>query len=293
MSRITGDTEGFAPRYAGRNDQMPRPQRDSRYGGERTGGGNVTRNAGGDTYGQRFTRGDQTQQSPRGNWQQRGDRFGGEQAINRHGDDRQGMGARHGGERNSRPAYSEDRQQRNERFGGETRSGKSDGGNLWHEPAEEVEAPTPSRYTTGQAREKPQDASYTKKQAAKAKDRGRNRRFDDTESAILDEAELSGKEAKKAKKAKRKEARKELIPIFLPQFISIETLAAMLNIRVERFTQQLQDMGFTETSYGHVLGAEEAGLICGEYGYDPVIDRGNDLDLKPRYALTCRCPNTY
>lgn len=245
------------------------------------GGGSFTGNAGGEVYGQRSARDGQTQQSPRGSWQQRGDRFGVERPANRYGDDRQDMGARYSGERPSRPAYSEDRQQRNERFGGESRSTKSDAGNLWNEPVE-VEAPTPSRYTTIQTREKLQDPSYTKKQSAKAKDRGRNRRFDDNESAILDETELSGKIAKKAKKAKRKEAKKELIPIFLPQFISIENLASMLNIRVEKFTQQLQEMGFTETSYGHVLGAEEAGLIAGEYGYDPVIDKGDDVDLRPR-----------
>jgi len=195
------------------------------------------------------------------------------------------MGARYGGERQSRPAYSEDRQQRNERFGGESRSTKSEGGNL-HVPAEEVEAPTPARYTTIRTREKLQDTSYTKKQAAKEKDRGRNRRFVDNESAILDETGLSGKEAKKAKKAKKRETRQELIPIFLPQFISIENLASMLNIRVEVFTQQLQEMGFTETSHGHVLGAEEAGLIVGEYGYDPVIDKGDEVDLKPRQILS-------
>lgn len=128
------------------------------------------------------------------------------------------------------------------------------------------------------------DPAYSKRQAAKSKDRGRGSRFDDSESAILDETPLSAKEAKKAKKAAKKAPKKELIPIFLPQFISVENLAAVLNVRVEKFTQQLAEMGFEQTSHDHVLGAEEAGLIAGEYGFEPVIDRGHEVDLKPRLA---------
>ncbi|KAF8541882.1 hypothetical protein BDD12DRAFT_916448 [Trichophaea hybrida] len=91
---------------------------------------------------------------------------------------------------------------------------------------------------------------------------------------------MSAKEAKKAKKAAKRQARKELIPIFLPQFISVENLASVLGVRVEKFATQLKEMGFTETSNDHVLGAEEAGLIAGEYGYEPVIDKGHEIDLK-------------
>lgn len=126
------------------------------------------------------------------------------------------------------------------------------------------------------------DPAYSRRQAPKSKDRGRGSRFDDSESAILDETPLSAKEAKKAKKAAKRTPKKELIPIFLPQFISVENLAAVLNVRVEKFTQQLAEMGFEQTSHDHVLGAEEAGLIAGEYGFEPVIDRGHEVDLKPR-----------
>jgi translation initiation factor IF-2 len=130
---------------------------------------------------------------------------------------------------------------------------------------------------------KVQDETFSRRQAAKLKDRGRNRRFDDEESAILDEDVMSAKEAKKAKKAAKRQARKELIPIFLPQFISVENLASVLGVRVEKFATQLKEMGFTETSNDHVLGAEEAGLIAGEYGYEPMIDKGHEIDLKQMY----------
>ena len=147
--------------------------------------------------------------------------------------------------------------------------------------------PTPSRFTTNEpikTRERMVDSGFSKRRAAKEKERNRNRRFDDSESAILDEEEagMTAKELRKAKKAKKKDKPKELIPILLPQFISVENLASMLNIRVEKFTNQLKEMGFSETSHSHVLGAEEAGLIAGEYGYEPVIDRGEEIDLKPR-----------
>ena len=122
-----------------------------------------------------------------------------------------------------------------------------------------------------------EDPSYTKKKASKQRDR---KRFDDEESAILDESELSAKDARKAKKAMKREKVKELIPIFLPQFISVESLANMLNVRVDRFSRQLREMGFSETANDYVLGAEEAGLIAGEYGFEPVLDRGDEIDLK-------------
>jgi hypothetical protein len=145
--------------------------------------------------------------------------------------------------------------------------------------------PTPSRFTTNEpirTRERMVDSSFSKRRAAKEKERNKNRRFDDSESAILGEAGMTAKELRKAKKAKKKDKPKELIPILLPQFISVENLASMLNIRVEKFTDQLKEMGFSETSHSHVLGAEEAGLIAGEYGYEPIIDRGEEIDLKPR-----------
>lgn len=151
--------------------------------------------------------------------------------------------------------------------------------------------PTPSRFNNYdeseriRTREKIADPQYSKRKAGKEKDRGRNRRFDADASAILEEEDASSmtaKEARKAKKAKRKEKPKDLVPIFLPQFISVENLASMLNVRVEHFAKQLRDMGFTETNNDHVLGSEEAGLIAGEYGYEPVIDRGSEIDLKPR-----------
>ncbi|KAI5789798.1 translation initiation factor IF-2 [Pyronema domesticum] len=120
-----------------------------------------------------------------------------------------------------------------------------------------------------------------KKALKSSKDRSKNRLVDeDDESYILDESEISAKELKKQKKAAKRAPKQELIPIFLPQFISVENLASILNVRVEKFTKQLQQMGFDHTNNNHVLNAEEAGLIAGEYGFEPTIDRGDEIDLK-------------
>ncbi|KAI5806336.1 mitochondrial translation initiation factor 2, partial [Geopyxis carbonaria] len=87
---------------------------------------------------------------------------------------------------------------------------------------------------------------------------------------------------RRTKRSKRSEEVRESIPIFLPQFISVENLASMLNVRVEKFTRQIQEMGFTETNNDYVLNYESAALIAGELGYEAVIDKGDSVDLKPR-----------
>ncbi|TGZ84079.1 mitochondrial translation initiation factor 2 [Ascodesmis nigricans] len=93
---------------------------------------------------------------------------------------------------------------------------------------------------------------------------------------------MSAKELKKLKKAKKKEAKKELIPILLPQFISVENLSTRLNVPLKRFERQLQEMGFEETNGDLILNAENAGLIAQELGYEVIVDRSDELDIKPR-----------
>jgi translation initiation factor IF-2 len=44
----------------------------------------------------------------------------------------------------------------------------------------------------------------------------------------------------------------------------------------------MEDLGFEETSHDHILNAENAGLIAMEYGFEPIVDRGESKDLKAR-----------
>ncbi|RPB15294.1 initiation factor 2 [Morchella conica CCBAS932] len=128
---------------------------------------------------------------------------------------------------------------------------------------------------------------YQKRRAGRSRDKSQNRLlYDDFESAILEEGEvLSRKDKKATKKAKKREKKEyapKMIPLYLPEYISIPNLAKALKVRLEDFTQQMEQMGFTEVSHDHILNAETAGLIAQEFNYEPIIDNSKERDLLPR-----------
>ena len=137
----------------------------------------------------------------------------------------------------------------------------------------------------------PAELEYERRQSAKARERSRRREFDTRESAILEEGQgpLTGKAAKKAKKAKKREKQVEaapaMIPLYLPEYISVANLARAVKMRLDDFIVQMQNMGFEDVSYDHVMNAEVAGLIAMEYGYEPIADTSKEEDLFPRYVL--------
>jgi len=137
----------------------------------------------------------------------------------------------------------------------------------------------------------PAELEYERRQSAKARERSRRREFDARESAILEEGQepLTGKAAKKAKKAKKREKQIEaapaMIPLYLPEYISVANLARAVKMRLDDFIVQMQNMGFEDVSYDHVMNAEVAGLIAMEYGYEPIADTSKEEDLFPRYVL--------
>jgi len=135
------------------------------------------------------------------------------------------------------------------------------------------------------------ELEYERRQSAKARERSHRRGFGTGESAILEEDEgpLTGKAAKKAKKAKKREKRVEaapaMVPLYLPEYISVANLARAVKMRLDDFIVQMQNMGFEDVSYDHVMNAEVAGLIAMEYGYEPIADTSKEEDLFPRYVL--------
>ena len=137
----------------------------------------------------------------------------------------------------------------------------------------------------------PAELEYERRQSAKAREKSRRREFDIRESAILEEGQgpLTGKAAKKAKKAKKREKQVEaapaMIPLYLPEYISVANLARAVKMRLDDFIVQMQNMGFEDVSYDHVMNAEVAGLIAMEYGYEPIADTSKEEDLFPRYVL--------
>ncbi|RPA99170.1 initiation factor 2 [Choiromyces venosus 120613-1] len=134
----------------------------------------------------------------------------------------------------------------------------------------------------------PAELEYERRQSAKTRERSRRREFDSEESAIIegDEEPLTGKAAKKAKKARKREKRVEaapaMIPLYLPEYISVANLARAVKMRLDDFIVQMQNMGFEDVSHDHVMNAEVAGLIAMEYGYEPIADTSKEEDLLPR-----------
>ncbi|KAG0642892.1 hypothetical protein HOY80DRAFT_900540 [Tuber brumale] len=134
----------------------------------------------------------------------------------------------------------------------------------------------------------PAELEYERRQSAKARERSRRPEFDNGESAILGEdgGALTGKAAKKAKKARKRENQVEaapaMTPLYLPEYISVANLARAVKMRLDEFIVQMQNMGFEDVSYDHVMNAEVAGLIAMEYGYEPIADTSKENDLLPR-----------
>lgn len=101
---------------------------------------------------------------------------------------------------------------------------------------------------------------------------------DEAESAA---AKFERKQQRKMEKAMKRRAAPPT-PIYLPEFISVANLAAVLRVRVEDFASRMRTLGFEEINNDHVLDAETAGLIAAEFNFEPIIDHGASEDLKAR-----------
>ncbi|KAL4946882.1 hypothetical protein BDV06DRAFT_181735 [Aspergillus oleicola] len=121
------------------------------------------------------------------------------------------------------------------------------------------------------------------------RDKKWNRRGSERESGREDDFEFDDdeyhkvrEERKKLKKQKAREkemAQQEGKPLYLPEFISVSNLADVFGMRPAQLVQQMEEMGFEDVSYSHVLDAETAGLVATEFGYDPMVDTGAENDL--------------
>ncbi|KAI5287117.1 hypothetical protein KEM54_006229 [Ascosphaera aggregata] len=109
-------------------------------------------------------------------------------------------------------------------------------------------------------------------------------------------AERKRKEQEQKEDAMRKgRTENHLQPINLPEFISVGNLANAINQRPADFVRQLEEFGFEEVSYNHVLDAETASLIAAEFGYEAryaglVNDDMKDLKPAEKPADTSNLP---
>lgn len=124
------------------------------------------------------------------------------------------------------------------------------------------------------------------------RDRPKSRRSFEARNNDLDEAELDAREERAARKAERKAARKAALAeqraaLHLPEFVSVQNLAQLLNVHYESFVQRLDKLGYEDIFPGKVLSREISGMIAMEYSFDPVFQDdiagqdGAEHDLHP------------
>ncbi|OJI90404.1 hypothetical protein ASPTUDRAFT_52269 [Aspergillus tubingensis CBS 134.48] len=130
------------------------------------------------------------------------------------------------------------------------------------------------------------DVSETKpkrKASRKQRESGRDEEdlFDEDEESQRRKRREEKKRLKK-EKARKKEMQANVSPLYLPEFISVSSLADVIGVRPAQFVKRMEDMGFDDVTYDHVLDAETAGLIASEYNYEPIFDTGEgDLTAAP------------
>ena len=112
---------------------------------------------------------------------------------------------------------------------------------------------------------------------------GRKTRGDDEEEGFDEEENRRRREERKRmKKQRSKKKEVEASPIFLPEFISVSSLADVIGVRPAQFVERMENMGFEGVTYDHILDAETAGLIAVEYNFEPFFDTaGEDLVAAP------------
>lgn len=92
-----------------------------------------------------------------------------------------------------------------------------------------------------------------------------------------DDHQRRREERKRQKREKeRKLAGSAPSPLYLPDFISVSNLADVIGVRPAQFVARMEEMGFEDVTYDHVLDAETAGLVAAEFNYEAIFDEGTD-----------------
>lgn len=119
---------------------------------------------------------------------------------------------------------------------------------------------------------------------AKRKNLRKQRQVEATERDFdVDEHQRRRDERKRLKKERSlvKEKKKSAPqPLYLPQFISVNNLADVIGVRPAQFVERMEEMGFENVTYNHVLDAETAGLVATEFNFDPIFEASGDDDLQ-------------
>jgi translation initiation factor IF-2 len=138
--------------------------------------------------------------------------------------------------------------------------------------------------STEQETRAPERREYER--ARKPRNTRYNNREDDFDAESFEERR-SRRAAEKARKKREQEmaaAEAGPVPIFLPEYISIANLGDALGIKQNQFLRQLEDLGFEDINAESIMTGETAALVAQEYGFEPTVDSGEQVDLKPRPA---------
>lgn len=107
---------------------------------------------------------------------------------------------------------------------------------------------------------------------------------DDHESGFDYEEYQARKQAAKRRKEEKRAAKEAEAPktISLPEYITVFDLAQALGVKPQQFLSDLGELGFENILHDSIMTGETAALVAAEYGLDPVLDTGEEIDLKPR-----------
>jgi len=119
------------------------------------------------------------------------------------------------------------------------------------------------------------------KPSKKPKPRRRNYEMDEDDD--FDEAaEARALERRRRKEERKREEQTGPTPILLPELISVSNLGSALGVKVDPFLEQLSELGFEDITQDSIMSGETAALVAQEYGFDPTVEAGEAVDLKPR-----------
>lgn len=153
--------------------------------------------------------------------------------------------------------------------------------NIPPNPEQGVLSERPIRHTLDDFRTPSPTKIKTKSKFSDRRKQWSSGRYDDDE---LEDEEENRRRQRRKEKATRKNIRPPT-PIYLPDFISVSNLAAVLRVNVEAFRNKMRALGFEETNNDYILDAETAGLIAAEFNFEPIIDSGDSEDLYPQLPM--------
>lgn len=127
------------------------------------------------------------------------------------------------------------------------------------------------------------DRDSERDQRLKRRAAQRERESEKEDEFDVDEYNQRRQERKRLKqeraRQREKEAEAEAHPLYLPEFISVSNFADVVGMRPAQLVDRMEEMGFEDVTYSHVLDAEVSGLIATELGYEPMFDTGAEQDL--------------